>query len=95
MFLEFKIGKNLKRSTQWDIVGVFGLILGLGIVISLFGEYFPIQFRDTPSDYILWVVVSGIAFMFSLMGFIFGFMEGKKEEQRRFNPSKRESPLAT
>ena len=90
MLLKFKTQvKPLKKSTQWDIVGVFGLILGLGIVISLFGEYFPIQFRDTPSDYILWVVVSGIAFMFSLMGFIFGYLEGKKEE---FNPSRRYFP---
>jgi len=71
----------MKRSTQWDFLGVFGLILGLVIVISLFGEYMPIQLRDTPSDYILWVVVSGIAFMFCLMGFIFGYLEGKKEPE--------------
>ena len=69
----------MKRSTQWDILGVFGLVLGLGIVIALFGEYFPKQFRDTPSDYILWLVVTGLGFMFSLMGFIFGYLEGRKE----------------
>ena len=71
----------MKKSTQWDIVGVFGLILGLGIVISLFGEYLPIRFRDTLSDVILWLVVSGIAIIFGFMGFIFGYLEGKKEEQ--------------
>lgn len=70
----------LKRSTQWDIVGVFAITLGLGIAISLFGEYLPIQYRDTPSDVILWLIVSGISILFSIMGFIFGFLEGKKEE---------------
>ena len=80
---------TLKKSTQWDIVGVFALMLGLGIAISLFGGYFPIQFRDTPSDFILWLIVSGLAIMFSFMGFVFGFLEGRKEEQGQFNPSKR------
>ena len=75
--------ETLKKSTQWDIVGVFALTLGLGIVISLFGGYFPIQFYDSPSDVILWLIVSGIAILFSLMGFIFGFLEDKKEEQRQ------------
>ena len=72
--------KRMKRSTQWDILGIFALTLGLGIVISLFGKYLPVELRDTPSDYILWVVVSGVNFVFSLMGFIFGYFEGKKEE---------------
>lgn len=74
---------------QWDIVGVFALTLGLGVAICLFGGYFPIQFYDTPSDFILWLIVSGIAILFSLMGFVFGFLENKKEEERQFNPSRR------
>ena len=71
----------MKKSTQWDLVGVFGLILGLGIVISLFGEYLPIRFRDTLADAVLWLVVSGIAFIFGFMGFVFGYLEGRKEEE--------------
>lgn len=71
----------LKKSTQWDIVGVFALTLGLGITISLFGEYLPIRYRDTLSDVILWLIVSGISILFSIMGFIFGYLEGRKEEK--------------
>jgi hypothetical protein len=74
---------TLKKSGQWDIEGVFALILGLGTAISLFSKYLPIQFRDTPSDFILWLIASGIAILFSVMGFTFGFLEGKKEEQRQ------------
>lgn len=80
---------TLKRSTQWDIVGVFALMLGLGIMVCLFGGYFPKQFYDHPSDIILWLFVSGIAILFSVMGFIFGFLEGRKEAPRRYNPSER------
>ena len=80
---------TLKKSTQWDVFGVFALMLGLGTVICLFGGYFPKQWYSNPSSLILWLIVSGIAVLFSAIGFIFGFLEGKKEEQREFNPSKR------
>ena len=75
-------GGSMKRSTQWDIVGVFGLVLGLGIMISLFYEYMPLRFRDTPSDYIMWSIVSGISILFGIVTFIFGYLEAKKEEAR-------------
>lgn len=71
----------MKKSVQWDIVGVFAFILGIGIAISLFGKYLPIRFRDTPSDYILWSIMSGIAILFSFMCFIFGYLESKKQEK--------------
>ena len=64
-------------------------MLGLGTVICLFGGYFPKQWYNHPLGPILWLFVSGIAIIFSVMGFIFGFLEDKKEEQRQFNPSKR------
>jgi len=66
-------------------MGIFALMLGLGIVIMLFGGYFPIQFVDTPGDFILWLIVSGLAIIFSFMGFVFGFLESKKEEQKQFS----------
>ena len=78
----------MKKSTQWDIVGVFGLTLGLGTIILLFGEYLPKWAYDNPSDSFLLLVVSGVEIMFGFMCFIFGFFEGKKE-QNHFNPSKR------
>ena len=77
--------KLLKRSTQWDVVGVFGLTLGLGIAFSLFGEYLPLQFRDTFPDVIIWMFVSGISILFSIMGFVFGYLEGKKEEKHEIS----------
>lgn len=72
---------KLRKSTQWDIVGVFGFMLGLGIAVSLFGEYMPIQYRDTRSDYILWIIVGGIGIVFGFMSFIFAYFEGKKEQK--------------
>ena len=75
--MDKKAGEVMKRSTQWDLVGILGLILGLGIVILLFGRYMPIRFRDAPSDYILWFIVSGFAILFSFLSFIFAYMEGK------------------
>lgn len=71
--------ETLKKSTQWDIVGIFGLTLGLGTIILLLGEYLPKWAYSNPSQPILLLVVSAIEIIFGLMCFIFGYLESKKE----------------
>jgi len=78
----------LKKSTQWDIIGIVALTIGLGAWISIFqgGGFFKI------GNVNVWIsnpFLIVFAVVFSFMCFSFGFFEGKKEEQRQFNPSKR------
>ena len=67
----------MKRSTQWDIVGVFALVMSfVSFYIFMFGKSdFPLIGLGHP---LLIVVFLGFGFMC----FAFGFYEGKKEEEK-------------
>ena len=77
----------MKRSTQWDIVAVFSLFLGFSMLMAMIytrlaysagrGVSTFIEFYGNP-----FVAVFAIAFSF--MCFIFGYLEGRKEESRQF-----------
>ena len=76
-------GNPLKKSTQWDIVGVFALVM-------TFVSFFILMFGSGPLTGVnkllfglgnpLLIVVF---LLFSFMSFIFGYLEGKKEEPKQ------------
>lgn len=67
----------MKRSTQWDIVGVFALVMSfVSFYIFMFGKGSLLIGLGNP---LLMVVF----LLFSFMSFAFGFYEGKKEEKKR------------
>ena len=75
----------MKRSTQWDIVGVIALIIGLSAWVSIFYTRGLFNLGGT----LIWFgnpFVIGFAVLFGFMCFIFGFFEGNKEKQRPPNP---------
>ena len=68
---------------QWDLVGIVALTIGLGAWISVFygGGVFRI------GEVHVWLgnpFIIAFAVLFSFMCFVFGFFEGKKEEQGQF-----------
>jgi hypothetical protein len=71
----------VKRSTQWDIVGVIALIIALTAFVSdftnegLFNIGGTLMLFGNP-------FVIGFAVLFSFMCFIFGFFEGNREKQQ-------------
>ena len=79
----------MKKSMQWDIVGIFALILGLTGIIGLsMGDFNLIPGKLTLDTFLFaltnpFLIVICIAFSF--LCFALGFFEGKKEEQK--NPA--------
>jgi len=77
----------LKKSTQWDLVGVFALLLGFSMLMAFIysgmaysaGKRVDIFIEVYGNPF-----VAVFATAFSFMSFIFGHLEGKKEEQRQF-----------
>lgn len=80
--------RTLKKSIQWDIVGVFALVMA-------FVSFFALMFSSTSvirnnmlllglSNPLLTVVFV----LFAFMSFIFGYFESKKAEEIQFDKSR-------
>ena len=69
--------KLLKKSTQWDIVGIGALLWGLGLLIFLFSPY---SHNVNPHVGFVWLVVSGFSVILGFICLVLGYFEGKKEE---------------
>ena len=65
----------MKRSTQWDIVGVFALVMSF---VSFY--FFRFGKADSPFIGLGHPLLMVVFLLFSFMSFIFGYLEGKKEE---------------
>ena len=80
--LKFKIQvKTLKKSTQWDLVGIFAFVL-------TFVSFFILMFSAKLTEYNLLLglgnpLLTVVFLLFTFMCFIFGFLEGKKEEPKQ------------
>jgi hypothetical protein len=72
---------SLKRSTQWDIVGVLGIVLGVlfQVLYQLLRKGFYIgntfYYAEDPT---MFVFVSIFTVGFGLFCFALGFIEGRK-----------------
>jgi len=76
----------MKKSVQWDIVGIFALILGL---IGTFSFFFFGNIELTRNEFTINMVIVGLGnpvlialfFAFCLLSFAFGFYEGIQEKK--------------
>ena len=71
---------HMKKSTQWDLVGVFALVL-------TFVSFFVLMFSAKLTEYNILLglgnpLLTVVFLLFSIMSFIFAYLEGKKEESR-------------
>jgi len=76
----------MKKSVQWDIVGIFALILGL---IGTFSFFFLTRIELTRYEFTIDTILVAVRnpvlialfFAFSLLSFAFGFYEGIQEKK--------------
>lgn len=73
----------MKRSTQWDISAIFALFVGFSMLMAfIYGGLSSSAGRKVSLFINLYgnPLVGVFAIAFSFMCFIFGFLEGRKEE---------------
>ena len=82
---------SVKKSTQWDIVGVLALVMALTSLtfLSVTGGYFAVgSWASDPSKVTpMMQILIGFFFAFSFLSFALGYSEGKKTAQDSFRAS--------
>jgi len=74
----------MKKSTQWDLSGIFALFMGFSMLMAfIYGGLTSSAGRKVSMFINLYgnPFVGVFAIAFSFMCFIFGFLEGKKEQR--------------
>lgn len=74
-------GDKMKRATQWDIVGVLGLIIGTAIFTYAFVPGLGLYTLEGPQGMML-MILAFIAIGFGFMAFILSHLDKKKETDR-------------
>lgn len=77
----------MKKSTQWDIIGIFALILSLVGMFSFFFGQFHLTRYELTVETVLFAMGNPIMIAlfigFCFLSFAFGFYESKKDDQKK------------